>query len=106
MRTEATSVEYGRLPDSSTSDPYSLLPRATLSAAPEVIDGANAGMIKVRNVVKRDAPSDADAAATPGSSAASTGCTGRRTNGSVTKRNPRKTAIRVLAQSTPRGLDG
>ena len=45
MRTEATSVEYGRLPDSSTSDLYSLMPRAKLSAAPEVIAGASAGII-------------------------------------------------------------
>src|SRR6476661_9417674 len=106
MRTEATSVEYGRLPDNSTSDPYSLMPRAKLRAAPEVIAGANAGMIKVRNVVKRDAPSDAAASSTSGSSSASTGCTVRTTNGRVTKRNARKTAIRVLAQSTPSGLDG
>ena len=58
MRTEATSVLSGRLPDRRTSDPYSLMPRAKDSAAPAVIAGARAGSRMRRSVVNRLAPSD------------------------------------------------
>ena len=54
-----------------------------------------------RNVVNRLAPSDAAASSTSRSSSSSTGCTVRTTNGSVTNRNARNTAERVLATSTP-----
>ena len=39
MRYDVTSVRLGRLPDSSTSEPYSLMPRAKDSAAPAKIAG-------------------------------------------------------------------
>ena len=42
MRTEVTSVWNGRLPDSSTSEPYSLTPRANESAAPAAMAGVEA----------------------------------------------------------------
>ena len=59
-----------------------------------------------RKVVKRLAPSEAAASSTSGSSSISTGCTVRTMNGRVTNRNARNTAIRVLAQLSPSGLDG
>ena len=45
-----------------------------------------------RKVVNRLAPSEAAASSTSRSSSASTGCTVRTTNGSVTNRKARKTA--------------
>ena len=59
-----------------------------------------------RKVVNRLAPSDAAASSTSRSSSASTGCTVRTTNGSVTNRKARNTAGRVLATSMPSGLSG
>ena len=105
-RTDVTSVRIGRLPDSSTSEPYSLTPRANDSAAPAAIAGVSAGRMMRRKIVNRLAPRDAAAYSTSGSSSASTGCTVRTTNGSVTNRNARNTAMRVFATSTPIGLRG
>ena len=93
----------GRLPESSTSEPYSLIPRAKDSAAPAAIAGTRDGRITRRNVVHRLAPSEAAASSTSRSSDSSTGCTVRTTNGSVTKASARNTAIRVLATLTPSG---
>ena len=59
-----------------------------------------------RKIVNRLAPSEAAASSTSWSISASTGCTVRTMNGSVTNRNATKTAIRVLAMSTPSGLFG
>ena len=42
MRTDVTSVRIGRLPDSSTSEPYSLIARANDSAAPAAMAGSEA----------------------------------------------------------------
>jgi len=106
MRTDVTSVLSGRLPDSSTNEPYSLTARAKLNAAPAAIAGVSAGSVIRRNVVNRPAPSERAASSTSGSSSASTGCTVRTTNGSVTNRNARNTAGRVLARLTPSGLFG
>ena len=106
MRTEVTSVSKGRLPERSTSDPYSLTPRANERAAPAAMAGTRLGSTIRRNVVKRLAPSDAAASSTSGSSSASTGWTVRTTKGSVTNRNASVTARGVLATSTPIGLSG
>ena len=93
----------GRLPDSSTSEPYSLIARAKASAAPAAIAGTSEGRITRRNVVSRLAPSDAAASSTSRSSVSSTGWTVRTTNGSVTNASARKTAYRVLAAWMPSG---
>jgi len=106
MRTDVTSVLKGRFPDNSTSDPYSLTARANDNAAPAAIAGEILGSTMRRNVVNRLAPSDAAASSASRSSSSSTGCTMRTTNGSVTNRNARKTATRVLAMLTPNGLSG
>jgi hypothetical protein len=106
MRTEVTSVRIGRFPESSTSEPYSLTPRANDSAAPAAMAGARLGRMMRRKMTSRLAPSDAAAASASRSSSASTGCTVRTMNGSVTNRNARNTAIRVLAMFTPSGLSG
>ena len=66
--------------------------------------GVRLGRMTRRKVVNRLAPSDAAASSTSRSSSASTGWTVRTTNGSVTNRNARKTAGRVLAMSMPSGL--
>ena len=104
MRTEVTSVRKGRLPDSSTSDPYSLTARANDSAAPAAMAGVRLGSTTRRKIVNRLAPSDAAASSASRSSSASTGWTVRTTNGSVTNRNASITAGRVLAMSIPSGL--
>jgi hypothetical protein len=105
-RTDATSVLPGRLPESSTREPYSLIPRAKESAAPAAIAGISDGRITRRNVVNRPAPSEADASSTSRSRDSRTGWTVRTTNGSVTKASARNTAIRVFATLTPSGDDG
>ena len=56
MRTEVTSVLNGRLPDSSTSEPYSLTARANDSAAPAAMAGMRLGRTIRRKVVNRLAP--------------------------------------------------
>src|SRR5512133_3966304 len=106
IRTDATSVEYGRLPDSRISDPYSLIARQNDKAAPEVIADARLGRITILSVVNRLAPREAAASSTSCSSSRSTGCTVRTMKGNVTKRKAKKTATRVFAQLTPSGLDG
>ncbi len=98
-----TSVLLGRLPLSRTSEPYSLMPRAKDSAAPAKIAGESAGSTMRRNVARPLAPSAAAASSTSVSSSSSTGCTVRTTKGSVTNAMARKTALRVLLNSTPRG---
>ena len=89
------------MPDSSTSEPYSLIARAKDSAAPEVMAGARLGRMISRKMVNRLAPSEAAASSTSGSISSSTGCTVRTTNGSVTNRKASVTAVGVLAQLTP-----
>ena len=55
-RTETTSVWNGRLPESSTSEPYSEIARANDSAAPAAMAGARLGrMIRRRIVTRRGA---------------------------------------------------
>ena len=44
------------MPESSTSEPYSLIARANESAAPEVIAGARLGRMIIRKTVNRLAP--------------------------------------------------
>ena len=63
-RTETTSVWNGRLPESSTSDPYSEIARANDRAAPAVIAGVRLGRMIRRRIVTRVAPSDAAASST------------------------------------------
>ena len=105
-RTDATSVLPGRLPESSTREPYSLMPRAKERAAPAAIAGISDGRITRRNVVNRLAPSEAAASSTSRSRDSSTGWTVRTTNGSVTKASARNTAMRVFATLTPSGDEG
>ena len=105
-RTETTSVWNGRLPDSSTSDPYSEIARAKDRAAPAAIAGARLGRRIRRRIVTRLAPSDAAASSTSASSSSSTGWTVRTTNGRVTKASASDTACSVNAQCTPIGLLG
>jgi hypothetical protein len=94
------------LPESSTSEPYSLIPRAKDRAAPAAIAGVSDGRITRRNVVSRLAPSDAAASSVSRSRVSSTGCTVRTTKGSVTNARARNTATRVLATLTPSGEFG
>ena len=104
MRTDVTSVWNGRLPESRTSEPYSLTPRAKDRAAPAAMAGARLGRMTRRNVVTLLAPREAAASSTSRSSSSRTGCTIRTTKGSVTKRKARKTAGRWLATLMPSGL--
>ena len=106
MRTDVTSVLSGRLPDSSTNEPYSLTARAKLNAAPAAIAGVSAGRVIRRNVVSGLAPSEAAASSASGSSCSNTGCTARTTNGNVTNKNASATAGRWLAMSMPIGVCG
>ena len=106
MRTDVTSVFIGRLPESSTSDPYSLTARANESAAPAAMAGVSAGSTMRRKIVNRPAPSEAAASSASRSSSASTGWTVRTTNGNVTNMKASITAGRVLATSMPSGLVG
>ena len=99
-------MRFGRLPLSSTSEPYSLIARANESVAPAKIAGASVGRMTRRNVVAREAPREAAASSTSVSISSSTGCTVRTTNGTVTNASARNTALRVLFTSTPIGLSG
>ena len=93
----------GRLPESSTSEPYSLIPRAKDSAAPAKMAGTRVGRVIRRKVVKRLAPSDAAASSTSVSISSSTGCTVRTMNGRVTNAMARTTAFRVFSKLSPSG---
>lgn len=106
MRTDAISVRNGMLPAIRTTAPYSLMPRANDSAAPEAIAGTRPGSTMRRNVVNRDAPSDIAASSTSRSSSSRTGWTVRTTNGSVTNATATAIAMRVWAMSIPIGLVG
>ena len=61
MYTEPTSVLNGRLPVISTSEPYSPIARAKLSATPEMIAGTRLGSTIARSTVSGSAPSEAAA---------------------------------------------
>ena len=103
-RTDTTSVLKGRLPLSSTSEPYSEIARANESAAPAAIAGTRLGRMIRRKIVSRPAPREAAASSTSPSSSSSTGWTVRTTNGRVTKARARETERSVLAHSSPSGL--
>ena len=94
------------MPDSSTSDPYSLTPRANERAAPAAMAGMRLGSTIRRKVVNRLAPSDAAASSTSGSSSASTGWTVRTTKGSVTNRNASVHRPRRVGDVDADGLSG
>ena len=105
-RTDTTSVRNGRLPESSTSEPYSLMARANESAAPAAMAGTRLGRIMRRTIGAATAPSEAAASSTSASSSSSTGWTVRTTKGRVTKASASVTACSVLAHARPNGLLG
>ena len=103
MKTEATSVLKGRLPEMSTSAPISPTARANASATPERIPGRMFGSTIRRKSSSSHAPSERAASSISVSSSSSTGCTVRTTNGSVTKSSASTIAVRVNATLMPTG---
>ena len=106
MKTDATSVLYGRFPEISTIEPNSPIARANPSATPASIAGAKLGSTIRVKIVRPPAPSEAAASSISRSSSISTGCTARTTNGSVTNSNAMTTAARVNATLIPNGPRG
>ena len=90
-----TSVSPGIAPPMSTIDPNSPMALEKARPAPESSDGASAGRMTEKKIVRLLAPSEAAASSTSRSSSSSTGCTARTTKGSVTK---------ASATPTPHGV--
>ena len=74
----------GEVAESSTSEPYSLIPRAKESAAPALMAGVRRGRMIRRKIVKRWRRATPRPPRPRRSSSSSTGCTVRTTNGRVT----------------------
>ena len=87
MKTDATSVLPGMLPESRISEPNSPIARAKARAAPARIAGRRFGSTIRLKMVQRVAPSEAAASSMSWSSSIRVGWTARTTKGRVTNSN-------------------